>query len=359
MRVEQKTEPASTAGKEKKPEKFVPPQPVGKIVVIVILVIASTALFWLAWHNALTTGLEFNLSTQNVLVVVSTLLAFCLMFSLLAVAEIVITKNLVEFGMTIIAAATIFIFFKPALWSFIAFLLTVLAFLYWRREIRIDEKSRAKFMPSRIINSGLKLTVTLILLAACLNYYNFTVTKPDAEKDIADGLIEKGAKAVQNVLTMYYGDRYDPHMSIDDFINNIGLGSSDKEDVGVETGQPEIDDVINEGLLSVQEGLVDEGRDNFLETFGITAMGDEEMQVIVEKIVRKNVQQYVDPYLKFVPALIAVSLFFILNILSFIYRELIKSFSYLLFHILVWIRFLKMSKIQIEAEKISLNDGKG
>ena len=112
MRVEQKTEPASIAGKEKKPEKFIPPQPVRKVVVLVVLVIASTAIFWLAWHNALMTGLEFNLSTQNVIVVVSTLLAFCLMFCLSAVAEVVITKNLVEFAMTVLAAATIFIFFK-------------------------------------------------------------------------------------------------------------------------------------------------------------------------------------------------------------------------------------------------------
>ncbi len=358
MRVEQKSEPASAAGKEKKPEKFVPPQPLGKIILIVILVIASTALFWLAWHNALMTGLEFSLSTQNVIVVVSTLLAFCLMLCLLAVAEIVIEKKLVEFGMTIIAAATIFIFFKPSLWSLIAFLLTALAFLYWRREVRIDEKSRTKFMPRRIIDSGLKLTVTLILLAACFNYYNFTVTKPDAETAIADGLIEKGTKTVQNVLTMYYGDRYHPQMPIDDFINNVGLSSEEQEDLSVETGQPVIDDAINEGLSSVQKGLVDEARDNFLETFGITAMGDEEMQEVIKKIVSKNILQYVDPYLKFVPALIAVSLFFILNVLSFIYRELIKSFSYLLFHILVWINFLKVSKIQIEAEKISLNDGK-
>lgn len=354
MRVEQKIEPASTAGKEKKPEKFVPPQPPAKIAILIILVIASAALFWLAWHNALMAGLEFSLSTQNVLVVVSTLLAFCLMFCLLAVAEVVIEKNLIEFAMTIAAAATIFVFFKPALWSFIAFLLSVLAFLYWRREIRIDEKSRTKFMPRRVINSGLKFSVTLILLAACFNYYNFAVTKPNAEQAIADGLIEKGTIAVQNLLTMYYGDRYHPHMPIDDFISNVGLSSVNKEEVGVETGQPEIDDVINEGLSGVQEGLIDEARDDLLETFGITATGDEEMQAVVEKIVRKNVQQYVDPYLKFVPALIAISLFFILSVLSFIYRELIKSFSYLLFHILVWLKFIKVKKIQVEAEKITL-----
>ena len=102
MRVEKKPE-------EKKPEKFVPPQPTGKIVILSILVIAATALFWLAWHNALVTGISFSLGTQNIIVVVSTLLAFCLMFTLMAVAEVLIVKTWVELIITVLAAGTIFI----------------------------------------------------------------------------------------------------------------------------------------------------------------------------------------------------------------------------------------------------------
>ena len=80
------------------------------------------------------------------------------------------------------------------------------------------------------------------------------------------------------------------------------------------------------------------------------------MSEVIDLIVVKNISQFLDPYIKFIPALLAVGLFFLLNIFGFIYRELIKSFSFLLFHILKWIKFIYIKKIQIEAEKVSLEE---
>jgi len=345
MRVDKKPE-------QKKPEKFVPAQPMGKIAILTILVIVSTALFWLAWHNALTTGLELNLGTQNIIVVVSTLLAFCLMFTLLAVTEVLVTKSYIEMIITVLAAATMFIFFKPTLWSFIAWLIVVLGFLYWRREVRLDEKTRTKFLPQKIISAGLKTAVTLVLLAACFNYYSYVVSD-NGDSGIADKITDSGADVVQNVLGAYYKERYDPQMSLDEFL--IGNNFSDTMDLNnIDTGMEELDKALNEGLSSVEGEIVDEARNDFLKTFDIEATGDEAMQAIVSKIIRKNINRYAADYLKFIPALMALGLFFIMNIFSFIYRELIKSFSYLLFHILVWLKFIKVEKIQVEAEKITL-----
>ncbi len=356
MRVEHKEE-------SKKPEKFVPPQPIAKVVTIIVLAVASTAIFWLAWHNAITTGISFNFGWENILLVVSTLLALCLMFTFITMAEILITKKISLLIMAILSAGTLFIFFKPSFWSMIGFLLVLLALMAWRREIRLDEKTRVKFVPQKIINSGLKMAVSVILLGACFNYYSFMVVRPNVDEHTLDSLVHQGSVTVESVLSVYYKDNFNPAMSLDQFIGNITSSASEKilnDEVNVETGNEKMNEVlgqaITEGLVAVQSEIVDEARVSFLETFQIEASGDDSMDEIIDKIVRQNTIKYIDPYLKFIPALLAVGLFFLLNIFNFIYRELIKSFSYLLFHILVWTKFIHVKKIQVEAEKISLSE---
>lgn len=350
MRVEKKPE-------EKKPEKFIPPQPMGKITILAVLVIVATALFWLAWHNALVIGISFSLGAQNILVIISTLLAFCLMFTLMAVIEVVITKSWIELVITFLAGATVFIFFTPSLWSFVGFLLIVLGFLYWRRQVRLDEKSRIKFLPTQIISAGLRSAVTIILLAACFVYYSSMVTGDDVATKLTDGLVETGTTSVHRVLDIYYKERYSPTMTLDEFLlsNSTVDGQKILQKAGIdEAGISEIDMVIEQGLSQVQREVLVQAREGFLKTFNIEATGDEEMSVIVKMVAERNIDQYIGPYKKFIPALLALSLFLLLSIFRFIYIELIKSFSFILFNILVWLKFIKVKKIQVEAEKITL-----
>ena len=346
MRVEHKPE-------KKKPEKFIPPQPIHKVVILVALVISSTALFWIAWHNAISTGFSLDTGGDNVFIIVTTLLAFCLMFSLLGITEILITRKLTLLVMAIVAAGTLFIFFKPSLWSFVAFLIMTLSFLYWRREVRIDEDTRTKFMPRRTISSGLKVAVALVLLAGSFVYYSDMVTGSGFSTRMLDSLTESGTDAAEGVIGMYYGDQYDPEMTLDDFIEQVGLGAVDSL-LPEETGINEIDKVIEEGVQTATQVAVDEARESLLDTFNITASGDETMHTVIGRIITKNVEKYAEPYIHFVPAIFAIAIFFVLNILSFIYREMIKSLTVLLFHILVWIKFIKKRTETAEVEKISL-----
>jgi len=366
MRVEQKKSSqggSAYGGEEKKIEPFIEPQPMGKIFLLMGLAVASSLLFWLAWDNAIVTGLTFTFSWENILIVLSTLLAMCLMFTLIAMAEIVITNKWYLFIMAIVSAGTLFVFFPPSLWSFVAFMLVVLSFMYWKRQIRVDEDSRTKFLPQKIINNGLRLAVTLVLLAACFSYFSFLTTRPNAEQQTLDGLTSQGSQVVEGVLDLYYQDEFDPEMSLDDFLTNVTFAVGEKisaEGIKVETGNESLDnalgDAITEGISVVEQEFVDQTRESFANSFEIEVDGSESMSEVIDLIVVKNISQFLDPYIKFIPALLAVGLFFLLNIFGFIYRELIKSFSFLLFHILKWIKFIYIKKIQIEAEKVSLEE---
>ncbi|MDP2683785.1 MAG: hypothetical protein Q8P20_01885 [bacterium] len=356
MRVEHKEQ-------EKKIEPFIEPQPIGKIVLLMGLAVSSSLLFWLAWENAIMTGLSFNFSWENILIVLSTLLAMCLMFTLIAIAEIVITNKWFLFAMAIVSAGTLFVFFRPSLWSFVAFLLVVLSLMYWKRQIRVDEDTRIKFLPQKIIDNGLRLAVTLVLLAACFSYFSFLATRPNAEQQTLDGLVSQGSQVVEGVLDLYYHEEFDPTMTLDDFLTNITFAVGEKisaEGVKVETGNEELDnalgDAITEGISVVEQEFVDETRNSFANSFEIEVNGTESMSEVINLIVAKNIAKYLDPYIKLIPALLAVGLFLLLNIFGFVYRELIKSFSFLLFHILKWTKFIYIKKIQIEAEKVSLEE---
>lgn len=348
MRVEHKEKP-------KKPEKFVPDQPIGKVVLLMGFVVASTALFWLAWHNALSTGISLSTGTENVVVVVTTLLAFCLMFCMLAIAEVLISRKLFLFIMAIVAAATLFIFFAVSLWSIVGFLLVALSFLYWRHEVHIDSETRTKFLPHKTIKAGLRMAVSLVLLAASFVYYSSLTTGNDTSDRVTEGLISTGTSVVEGVLNRYYEDRYDPDMTLDNFIREIGVDDIEQfVPISTETGIGEIDAVIEEGLEIAEEGAVVEVRTELLNTFDITADGDDTMRSVVTKVVSRNVVQYTEPYIKFIPAVMAIGLFLLLNVVSFIYREIIKSLGYLVFHVLIWINFIRIEKAHVEVEKVTL-----
>ncbi len=352
MRVEQKPEPTSTAGKEKKIEKFVPKQPMSKIVILASLVIASTALFWLAWHNAVVTGISFDTGTQNIMVIVTTLLAFCLMLCFLAVAEVLITKKVIVLMMSVVAAGTVFIFFHFSTWSFVGFILVVLSYLYWSREVRIDTETRTKFIPQRVVKSGLRATVSLILLAVSFVYYGFLTVDAVAENNMTERFTDMGTNAITQVLDVYYKERFDPMMTIDEFIEQIGFGTL--EEVRLDTGYEEIDAAIEEGMAGAKDEAIDVAREEFLNSFDIEATGDESMETVIGRFVSGYIDEYAEPYMKFIPALMAIGLYFVLHFFGFIYRELIKSMSFLVFHILVWLKFIKVEKIKVEAEKITL-----
>lgn len=345
MRVEQKPE-------EKKLEKFVPKQPMSKIVILASLVVVSTALFWLAWHNAIATGISFDMGTRNIMVIVTTLLAFCLMLCFLAVAEVLITRKVIVLMMSVVAAGTVFIFFHFSTWSFVGFILVILGYLYWSRQVRIDVETRTKFIPQQVVKSGLRTTVSLILLAVSFVYYGFLTVDAAADNNMTERFTDMGTNSITQVLDVYYKEKFDRTMTVDEFIEQIGFGSP--EEVNLDTGYEEIDTAIEEGIAGAKDEAIDAAREEFLNSFDIEATGDESMEMVIKRFVGGYIDEYAEPYMKFIPALMAIGLYLVLHFFGFIYRELIKSMSFLVFHILVWLKFIKVEKIKVEAEKITL-----
>lgn len=336
----------------KKPEPYVHPQPMGKIGVLGLLAVAGTALFWFAWRHILQQGLDFHSGISGVLTIVGTLMAFCLMCTLMALVNVMVRQFWAVLVIVAASGFSVFGFFRVNIWTMLAVIVVMLGWVYWHRQIRVETNNQLKFSPQRASGAGLSATITMLLIAASLCYYSFLAGSDESQARFADSLISSGTTAVENILEMYYHEKFSPTMSLDHFILNI-------EDTAVKnlapsTGQADLDKAIAEGLNQAELVALDQSRQQFLDTFRIEATGDEEMESVVNKIVRRNIDRYLGSYMKFIPALLALSVFFLLKIFTFLYVEISKSLSYLAFTVLVWFKFLHVKKVQVEAEKISL-----
>ena len=98
-------------------------------------------------------------------------------------------------------------------------------------------------------------------------------------------------------------------------------------------------------LSVAQRQLLEEARREFLAGFKIEATGSESMDTIIERIMTKNVSRYVDPYQHLIPPILALSFFFIIELISFVYRYLIFALAPLV----AWV-YRKLGLLRLETQ---------
>lgn len=345
MRVEKKVEkkegqPAQKPGLIDREQR----QSMSKILGLAILAIFSSVLFWFLLANILQHGISFSRGQNNIIMILWVTLVFCLMFALIGLAAVMIKNMLLFLLIAIVSAGAYLVFFKFNIWSLGTLLLSIVAFLYWRQAVQSDMKSRIKFLPKKAISVGLHATISLMILAVAFAYGGFFVQKQGGSAKVVDGIAKTTANAVNNFMPLAYKG-YRPTMTLDEFV-----GSS----ANIITTTTSGTGVMKEVVSKAQQEAIKESRNQFLKTFNIEAAGDEPMRSVIEKVVRSKFEPILKPYEKFIPLLMVISLYFILSIFLFIYTLLIQSFSFIIFTILRWLKFVQIKKVQVEADRITL-----
>lgn len=347
MRVEKKLEeniqkPGLTESTE--------PQPISKILVLAAFAVLATGLFWFLLANILEHGISFSRGSNNVITLVWILLVFCLMFAIVSISAVTVRNSLWFLLIAIASSLTYFVFLRFNIWAFGPVILLILAFLYWRREIRLDMKSRIKFLPKKLVGVGLHAAMSIALLAVGFSYYAYMVQGHDGSTRVMESMVNISTSTINRFLPMVYNG-YSPRMTLDEFIGSSSVITSTTVSPG---GAGEPQRIMAEALSTAQKKVVEESRDQFLKTFDIEATGDEPMKSVVEKIVRKRIEPFLKPYIKYIPIIFALSLYFLLSIFLFLYKIFIQSFSFIIFTILRWLKFVQIKKVQVEAERITL-----
>lgn len=328
-------------------QKARPPQPVGKVVLTSGLVIVGQVLFWFLLSRLFENGTRLTLEWAALGGVLLAVMGFGLMIATTGFAAVMLRNHGIYMGTVVVAALTHFIFFTISLPNSIVILLVVTGFILWRAQVFSDARNRISFSSMAIITAGLAGTVTFCLLAVSVTYYSYLVEDEGSDRLIS-GVVETAADTVNTVLPKYV-EGYDPTMTLDEFLLSSTENIVDADAIGG-LGGDVINDAIREGLDAAEGEVLAESRKQFLATFDIQAEGTDSMGDIVTRAAERRIRGVLDPYKKFIPAILALSLFFVLRIFGFVYILIARGCAALVFGLMRATGVVQIQKILVEKE---------
>jgi len=388
------------AGKsqEVKVEKEKAKNPWGKIIFLVVftLIIAVISWYTLAWAMKLDLSVFGNKPWSLFLRIILPILIFCFTIGLLSIDAVLIKDKKILLLTIFLTALTPFIFFYISIFSLIVFIVLFLAFLLYVFGVRKEKEERIKISFAKIMKVNLSLTLILFALAISLIFYfDLTAEKKVGENKSSEMLASSTASIVNLILETQVKD-YQPDMTLDEFMltastnflntfsEQLGgeaqnqtevISSSDisKEiKAAIKRGEIKESDLppgfmekLNQGTLTGSDIVesqttqifakqLGEARDEFLKSLGVEAKGSDKISDVIKNIITTKMSEGLSPFEKWIPPVLAVSLFLVLIIFNFLYAIITKILALLVFMILHLFGFFKIYKVQKEAESIEL-----
>lgn len=360
------------------------------------IAIIFSVIFWWTLSLALL-GANNNLTTLERLQQFGVALAFfCIMLALFGVAAMVAKRKTWWITAVVSCACSLgaVAFFPFRLATFGAALITLCGFLLWSWNVAGDVQSRIKFQPHYTIHAGFGTGLILLLLGISLAYYSSLGNTQTASKNIRTNIINSTRDGIDRVLPQQIPG-YKGSMTLDEFLSLVATDkfgdfvipqitqnlSSDaaKEqafktiskqlsqtstvfqntattnelqaqlDQQLQSEREALQKVALTKLTEAQRQLLDEARREFLQSFKIEAKGSDTMDIVIEKIITRNITKYVDPYEKIIPPLLALSIFFLIEFISVVYRYIIFALA----PVFAWV-YAKFGLIRMEKSTVDI-----
>ena len=337
-------------------------------------VVVFALLFWWSLDLALARRLVGLPAWEQALQFAISLAFFCVTLALFGVVAMAAGRARWWVSAVVSAAASLALipFFPFRTATLGAAGITLAGFLLWSWNVAGDVASRRKFQPHYTIHAGFGTGLILLLVGVSLCYYTSLGDTRQTAEDVRSGLIG----AARNGIDFYLPKQipgYRGSMTLDQFLSLVATDAFgdfvvpqltqtlDSDDAKEEAFQrisdqlaaanpafsnPELQEVLEEQvgsqldaqrdvlqaqalaqLSEAQRQLLDEARREFLASFKITAEGSDTMDTVVEKILTRNVARYVDPYEQLIPPILALSFFFIIELISVVYRYVIFALA--------------------------------
>ncbi|PIS40878.1 MAG: hypothetical protein COT26_01075 [Candidatus Kerfeldbacteria bacterium CG08_land_8_20_14_0_20_43_14] len=372
-----------------------------KIIFIGLVTVIFAGVFWWTLDIALRVKLVGLPPLAQIWQLLIAIAFFCVFLALYGVFAM--TRGRKYFWQTVLAAFVssiiLITFFPIRLASLGAAGIFLAGLILWSYNVAGDVNSRKKFQPHYTIHAGFGTGLLLLLIGISLCYYTSLGDNRQTMGQVRQNLISASKNPINLVLQNQIPG-YKSNMTLDEFLSLVATDKfgellvpeitktldsdkaketaykeiinqlrkvspvfEDKETTGqiqqeldsqIQTEREVIQKAALAQLPAVQKQLLEEARREFLQTFKIEATGAEPMSEIIEKIITHRVAQYVDPYEKIIPPILALSFFFIIELISFVYRYLI----FVLAPIIAWVYFklglIKIIKVQEEVQKVEL-----
>jgi len=209
---------------------------------------------------------------------------------------------------------------------------------WFEQRIKHDEKSRADFSISRIMRDCINIMVYGLLLVVGFNVYLKTAGElqknPQNFYDRIGYYAASGLKYVPSGLGDYSADQ-----SFDDFVAKQASRQI-----------PE----FNSASSPQKQELADQVKQQLQDRFHIQVTGNPLLGNVVAGVVAEKVRQGSQSYQKFFPAIFAIIIAALLRTVAFVFVWLVLALSWLVFRLLLMIKFFRIEKVPVEVDKLQI-----
>lgn len=366
---------------------------VPQVALLGVLAVVASVGAWVMLGRALRLDV-LHITLHAGIILAITAVAFFFVLATVGLIGMLVHDTLLAKILLLLNATLYLLFFGRSLASVIAFLLLVLAYLLYDQQIKGEQKDRIRFSVVNSLRPGLGMTMTIVLIAISLTFYNVTKSLVGTTTSPLDDVVRGAASATNRVLAVQVPG-YNPDMTLNDFVLHLAYREIQKHtagDVQLPDQPPksigqyvqslvgnDTNGIIAKLPASIKQQLtttkqdaaaeaalqqaaqlpqvqqaVNDAQAQLLDTLKIDADGSARMGDVVQQYLNTQIHRYVGPYEKFFPSILALSLYFTLQVFSFVYSILIGALTALLLTVLRWSGVVHIRTVDAKAQYASL-----
>ncbi|OGE88983.1 MAG: hypothetical protein A3J07_04770 [Candidatus Doudnabacteria bacterium RIFCSPLOWO2_02_FULL_49_13] len=212
-----------------------------------------------------------------------------------------------------------------------------LSFLFERR-IRSDEKTRADFALNRIVSAAINLMVYALLIAVGFNVYHKINRDFETHPERFYGQIGRYAARGLEYVPQGLGD-FDPDQTFEQFV----VKQAQRQDPQFQQVPPA---EKNQVLAELKKQLA--------ERFKINISGNPLLGDVVAGAAAERIQHAAASHEKLFPVIFAIIIVALLRTVAFIFIWLTSLIVWLLFRVLLLVKFFRIEKVQVEVNKLQI-----
>lgn len=362
------------------------------LALLAALTLGMSAMLWWNYRVVLALPVSKLLSAGAVSTMVAVLIAFCATLTMIAMLGLLARPALAGVVLILFAAGLPIVFFAPLPTTFMGILVLFLAYCQYYVHVRRESGLRRKFSVIKNIHYGMTGCIALSLIALSLLFFGTTAREGSRTISSAETIADFSGAAVNQFLSVKV-PAFNPRESLDDFFYSVlseymkngalppapkdaiasfditNPGSSIEQLVSADlypflaqlpqevrrqaSADPRVlrQELARESNAAFQRQFT-EMRNEFIKQVGIAATGETSMGEVVKMITGKYLTSKIRPYERWIPPLLALSLYFVLQAFSFLYIALINLFSLIVVGCLRGLRLVAVKRQTAEVEEM-------
>ncbi len=213
----------------------------------------------------------------------------------------------------------------------------ILSFLFQQR-IASEEKNQLHFSIRRSISASILLATYGFMAVIGFNVYHYS--SEDFQKDPKKYYSKVSETAVKGI----------PFIS--ENFSGVNLNQSLDSYLFEKAKSQLPEDSQNSELL--QQSAFQEYRAQFIKQFGLNSTENETVASAITKIIDQQSEDFLSKYSRFLPLIFALAIFGLLRTFAFIFNWTTIFFSWLLFSIMLKLRFFRIGKATVEVDRLEV-----